>query len=132
VIPGLRPLILAGLALAASAGVLTRRLVLALGIATALGLGPGPAQAQWQYTDGGGATKVVQYKLYVPADHRDAAVWIGPTGIGRPGLSEGQRQARQREEAYRRMGEAHLRRLGIPCSSLIYAPAADGCRGASQ
>ncbi|HSB43327.1 MAG TPA: hypothetical protein VLK28_15925 [Methylomirabilota bacterium] len=111
---------------------LTRRLGLALGIATALGLGPGPAQAQWQYTDGGGATKVVQYKLYVPPDYRDAAVWIGPTGIGRPGLSEAQRQARQREEAYRRMGEAQLRRLGIPCSSLIYAPAADGCRGASQ
>lgn len=111
---------------------LIRRLVPALGMIAALGLGAAPAQAQWQYTDGGGATKVEQYKLYVPPDRRDAAVWIGPTGIGRPGLSEAQRQARQREEAYRRMGEAQLQRLGIPCSSLIYAPAPDGCRSASH
>jgi hypothetical protein len=91
---------------------LTGRLVPALGIATVLVLGTGPAHAQWQYTDARGATKVAQYKLYVPADYRDAAVWIGPIGIGRPGLSEAQRQAKQREEAYRRIGEAQLRRLG--------------------
>jgi hypothetical protein len=108
---------------------LTGRLVLAVGIATASVVGPGPAHAQWQYTDASGATKVEQYKLYVPAGYRDAAVWIGPIGIGRPGLSEAQRQARQREEAYRRIGEAQLRRLGSPCVSPISAAASDPCRG---
>ena len=116
-IPGLRALFPAGLALATLAGVPIRRLVLALGIAAALGLG---------------ATRVVQYRLYVPTDYRDAAVWIGPTGVGRPGLSEAQRQARQREEAYRRIGEAQLRRLGSPCPPLIHAASPDLCRGSSQ
>jgi hypothetical protein len=47
----------------------------------------------------------------VPKVHRDEAVWIGPVGIGKPGLSEAQRQARQREDAYRRLGEAQQQRL---------------------
>jgi hypothetical protein len=132
VIAGLRALFPAGLTLAALPGVLIRQLVLALGLPAALALGAAPAQAQWQYTDGGGATKVVQYRLYVPTDYRDAAVWIGPTGVGRPGLSEAQRQARQREEAYRRIGEAQLRRLGSPCPPLIHAASPDLCRGYSQ
>ncbi len=57
---------------------------------------------------GVGVSKVTQYKLDVPAPYRDAAVWIGPIGIGKPALSE-QRQVKQREDAYRRIGEAHAR-----------------------
>lgn len=40
----------------------------------------GHADAQYQYTDDKGVKKVVQYKLDVPAPHRDSAIWIGPTG----------------------------------------------------
>ena len=58
---------------------------------------------------GVGVSKVTQYKLDVPAPYRDAAVWIGPTGIGKPALSEEQRQVRQRDAAYRRIGEAYFR-----------------------
>ena len=66
----------------------------------------GPAGAQYRYTDDKGVSKITQYKLHVPAPYRDAAVWIGPTGVGRPGLSEDQRQWKRREDAYRRIGKA--------------------------
>ena len=74
-----------------------------------------PADAQYRYVDDKGQSKVTQYMLHVPVAHRDAAVWIGPTGIGKPGLSEGQRQAKQRESAYRRIGESTSATLvGVP------------------
>jgi hypothetical protein len=66
----------------------------------------GQAAAQYQYTDGKGVTKTTQYKLDIPEPYRDAAVWVGPTGIGKPGLSEEARQTKQRDDAYRRIGEA--------------------------
>jgi hypothetical protein len=74
-------------------------------VATGLGAGillvAGEVDAQYRYTDTEGASKVVQYKLDVPAVYRDAAVWIGPTGIGKPALSEDARQTKRREDAYR-------------------------------
>ena len=63
--------------------------------------------AQYRYTDDKGVTKVTQYKLDVPAPYRDAAVWIGQTGVGKPALSEEQRRAKQRDDAYRRIGIAN-------------------------
>jgi hypothetical protein len=66
--------------------------------------------AQYRYTDSKGVTKTTQYKLDVPAPHRDAAVWIGATGVGNPGLSEEQRKTKLRDDAYRRMGGASERR----------------------
>ena len=108
-----------------------RQLALVIGLGAGLLL-PGPGHAQWRYTDAAGATRVAQYKLYVPVRSRDAAVWIGPTGIGKPGLSAAQRDAKRREEAYRRIGEAQLRRLGSPCSSPIHTVAPGPCRGYTQ
>jgi hypothetical protein len=87
-----------------------RHFTLALALGMAL-LPAAPGHAQWRYTDAKGTSKVSQYKLHVPSGSRDEAVWIGPIGLGKPGLSEAQRQARQREDAYRRIGEAQLRRL---------------------
>jgi hypothetical protein len=66
----------------------------------------GQVSGQYRYTDDKGASKVTQYKLDVPKDYRDAAVWVGPTGIGKPGLSEEARQTKLRDEAYRRIAEA--------------------------
>ncbi|HEY7433669.1 MAG TPA: hypothetical protein VIE41_00905 [Methylomirabilota bacterium] len=66
----------------------------------------GPGGAQYRYTDDKGVSRVSQYKLDVPARHREGAVWIGPTGIGKPALSEDQRRAKQRDDAYRRIGDA--------------------------
>lgn len=87
------------------------RLVIALGLGAAILLHTGPVDAQYRYTDDKGVSKVTQYKLHVPAPYRDAAVWIGPTGIGKPALSEEQRQTKQREDAYRRIGDAHARHV---------------------
>ena len=64
-------------------------------------LGAAQVDAQYRYTDDKGVTKVAQYKLEVPAPYRDAAVWIGPTGIGKPALSDEQRKVKQREAAER-------------------------------
>ncbi len=84
-----------------------RSFVLALGLGTSLLLfSAGQAAAQYQYTDGKGVTKTTQYKLDIPESYRDAAVWVGPTGIGKPALSEEARQTKQRDDAYRRIGEA--------------------------
>jgi hypothetical protein len=87
-----------------------RSLALAIGIAGLL-LAAGPACAQWQYTDAKGTIRVSQYRLYVPADLRDEAVWIGPTGIGKPALSEAQRELRRRDEAYRRIRDSEVWRI---------------------
>lgn len=74
-------------------------------VATGLGAGillvAGEADAQYRYTDAKGASKVAQYKLDVPAAYRDAAVWIGPTGIGKPALSEAARETKRRDDIYR-------------------------------
>jgi hypothetical protein len=85
------------------------RFVIAVALSAGLVLVAGQVDAQYRYTNDKGISKVTQYKLDVPAPFRDAAVWIGPTGIGKPALSEEQRQVKQREDAYRRIGEAHAR-----------------------
>jgi hypothetical protein len=86
-----------------------RWLVLILGLGVSLLLFCGQAAAQYRYTDAKGVTKTTQYKVDIPRAHRDAAVWIGPTGIGKPGLSEDARQTRWRDGEYRRIGEASSR-----------------------
>ncbi len=82
------------------------RLVVAVGISVGILLVAGPVSAQYQYTDSKGVTKTTQYKLDVPAPYRDTAVWIGATGVGKPGLSEEQRKTKLRDDAYRRIGDA--------------------------
>jgi hypothetical protein len=75
-------------------------------------LGATPAIAQYRYTDDKGVTKTAQYKLDISPAYRDEAARIGPTGIGKPVLSEQQRLWKQTEEAYRRihMAEDELAR----------------------
>lgn len=85
------------------------RVVIAVALSAGIVLVVGQVDAQYRYTNDKGVSKVTQYKLDVPAPYRDAAVWIGPTGIGKPALSEEQRQVKQRDRAYRRIGEAHAR-----------------------
>ena len=84
-----------------------RWLVMAVVLSAGVVLGVGQVEAQYRYTDDKGATKVKQYKLDIPESYRDSAEWIGPTGVGKPGLSEEQRQRTQRWDAYRRIGEAN-------------------------
>jgi hypothetical protein len=86
-----------------------RRFAVALGLAAGILLVAGQVHAQYRYTDDKGVTKVTQYKLDVPAPYRDAAVWIGQTGVGKPALSEEQQRAKQRDDAYRRIGIANER-----------------------
>jgi hypothetical protein len=86
-----------------------RWLVLLFGLVAGLLLFCGQAAAQYQYSDAKGVTQTTQYKVDVPRAHRDAAVWIGPTGIGKPGLSEEARQTKRRDDEYRRIGEASSR-----------------------
>ena len=85
------------------------RFVIAVALSAGIVLVAGRVDAQYRYTDDKGVSKVTQYKLDVPPPYRDAAVWIGPTGIGKPALSEEQRQVRQRDAAYRRIGESFVR-----------------------
>jgi hypothetical protein len=85
------------------------RFVIAMVLGAGIMLVAGQVDAQYRYTNDKGVSKVTQYKLDVPAPYRDAAVWIGPTGIGKPALSEEQRQVRQRDAVYRRLGEAYAR-----------------------
>jgi len=73
-----------------------RRIVAVVGVTAVVVLGGRQVDAQYRYIDDKGASKVAQYKLDVPAPYRDSAVWIGPTGVGKPALSEEQRQIRQR------------------------------------
>jgi hypothetical protein len=79
-------------------------------LATLLGAGAlllaGEAEAQYRYVDAKGTSKVTQYKADIPEAQRDAAVWVGPTGIGKPALSTDANAAAAREEAYRRSGIA--------------------------
>jgi hypothetical protein len=77
------------------------RFVVATGLGAGILVGAGEAGAQYRYADADGVSKVVQYKLDVPADYRDAAVWIGPTGVGKPALSDGARETKRREDLYR-------------------------------
>jgi hypothetical protein len=84
-----------------------KRLALALAVTAGLLLVPAAAVAQYRYTDDKGVTRSTQYKVDIPATYRDAAEWVGPTGIGKPALSEEARQTRQRDDAYRRLGEAN-------------------------
>ena len=85
------------------------RLVAAGGVGAGIllvALVAGPASAQYRYTDDKGVTRTTQYKLDVPARHRDAAVWIGATGVGIPALSEEARQTKLRDDAIRRIGSS--------------------------
>ena len=92
-----------------------RRLAIAAVVGAGILLLGAPVDAQYRYVDDKGQSRVTQYMLHVPVAHRDAAVWIGPTGIGKPGLSEAQRQAKQRENVYRRIGERTSANLvGLP------------------
>jgi hypothetical protein len=99
--------------------------VLVIGLGASLLLFAGRADAQWQYKDDKGVTKVTQYKLDIPGRYRDAAVWTGPTGVGKPALSEEQRQTKQREEEYHRIGEAEAK-LMKNCPMCGQAPGAAG------
>jgi hypothetical protein len=69
------------------------------------------ADAQWRYTDDQGTPTTTQYKLNIPERSRDSAVWIGPTGVGHPALSEEQRRWKQRGEAYRQLGRSQAELL---------------------
>jgi len=100
-----------------------RRLAVAWGVGAGIllvALVAGPASAQYRYTDDKGVTRTTQYKVDVPAPHRDAAVWIGPTGVGIPALSEEARKTRLRDDS--------LRRIGNSIEQLTAAAAADQAR----
>ena len=86
-----------------------RAFVLTIGLGAALVLIAGRAEAQWKYADDKGVTKVTHYKLDMPERYRDAAVWVGPIGVGKPGLSEEARQAKWRADEYRRIGQSAAR-----------------------
>jgi len=70
-----------------------RLLVIALRLGAVVAM---PVAAQYRYTNDKGVTKEAQYKVDVPEPYRDAAVWIGPTGVGKPALSEDQRRIKER------------------------------------
>jgi len=72
-----------------------------MGLGAGILLVAGQVDAQYQYTDAKGVSKVVPYKLDVPAPYRDSAVWIGPTGVGHPALSDGARETKRRDDLYR-------------------------------
>lgn len=100
-----------------------KRFAVALGFGAAILLAAAAhADAQYKYTDDKGVTKTTQYKLDIPETYRDAAVWVGPTGIGKPGLSEEQKQTKQREDAYRRIREANDKLRAYGGSSLDTRP----------
>ena len=80
-----------------------KRFAMAAGLSAGLLLLAGQVEAQWRYTDDTGASKVTQYKLDVPAPHRDGAEWIGPVGIGKPALSADQIRAAQHWAAIQRI-----------------------------
>jgi hypothetical protein len=61
-----------------------KRLTVAVGVSTGLVFLAGPVAAQYRYTDDKGVSKVTQYKLDVPKDYRDAAVWVGATDVAGP------------------------------------------------
>jgi hypothetical protein len=95
-----------------------KRLALALAVTAGFLLGPAAADAQYRYTDDKGVTKSTQYKVDIPAPYRDAAEWVGPTGLGKPALSHAQQQWKARDEAYRRIGEANAKLVPYGGSSV--------------
>lgn len=99
-----------------------RRFVIAMGLSAGIVLLASSVEAQYRYTDDKGVSREAQYKLYVPAQYRDAAVWIGPTGVGKPALSEEQRRTQQRWDTYRRTGESALK--SVPYRKPETVPAA--------
>ena len=102
------------------------RIFIAVGlIAGAVALA-GRAEAQYRYTDEKGVSKTAQYKLNVPTQYRESAVWIGPTGVGKPALSQEQNETRQRWDIYRRIGESVSRRA--PAVRRVDAVETEKCR----
>jgi hypothetical protein len=99
---------------------------MAVGLCAGAVLLAGRAEAQYRYTDDKGVSKTAQYKLQVPASHRDGAVWIGPTGMGKPALSQEQNETRQRWDSYRRIGESVSRRA--PAVRRVEAVETEKCR----
>lgn len=84
---------------------------------------------RWRYTDGKGVTRVTQYRINVPADHRDAAEWIGPVGVGKPALSAEQMRAALHWDAVRRIIAAEAALLKVvspPAPGPKYAEPAPG------
>jgi hypothetical protein len=102
------------------------RFVIALALTIGAVLVAGQVEAQYRYTDDKGVSRVTQYKVDVPASYRDAAVWIGPTGIGKPALSEEQNETRRRWDIYRRIGESTLKRA--PAVRRVDAVESEKCR----
>jgi hypothetical protein len=96
------------------------RFAMAVGLGAGLLLLAGQAEAQWRYTDDKGASRVTQYKLDIPMSSRDAAEWIGPTGIGKPDLSADQIRAAQRWDAIQRLVAAEA---GLLKYKSVAAPA---------
>ena len=77
------------------------RFTAAAGLGVSIVLAAGETSAQYRYADGDGVSRVARYKLDIPADHRETAVWIGPTGVGHPALSDGARETKRRDDLYR-------------------------------
>jgi hypothetical protein len=102
------------------------RLLIAVGVCIGATLLADRAEAQYRYTDDKGLTKTTQYKLEVPARYRDGAVWIGPTGVGKPALSQEQNETRQRWDIYRRIGDSVSRRA--PAVRRLDAIETEKCR----
>jgi hypothetical protein len=86
------------------------RFLIGVGLCAGVAFVAGQAEAQYRYTDDKGVSRTTQYKVDVPARYRAAAVWIGPTGVGKPALSQEQNETRRRWDIYRRIGESTLRR----------------------
>ena len=102
------------------------RFLILVGLCAGAVLLAGRAEAQYRYTDDKGVSKTTQYKLDVPGRYRDGAVWIGPTGVGKPALSQEQNETRQRWNSYRRIGESVSRRA--PAVRRVDAVETEKCR----
>src|SRR5260370_39870521 len=109
-----------------------RLLVIALGLGAVVAM---PVAAQYRYTNDKGVTKEAEYKVDVPEPYRDAAVWIGPTGVGKPGLREDQRKIKERwdpvqkkaDDAREAAGAERLRMAPARHSSAIAHPGPAPC-----
>jgi hypothetical protein len=102
------------------------RFLIAVGLVAGAMLLAGRAEAQYRYTDDKGVSKTAQYKLEVPTRYREAAVWIGPIGAGKPALSQEQNETRQRWDIYRRIGESVSRRA--PAVRRVEAVETEKCK----
>ena len=105
------------------------RFAMAVGLGAGLLLLAGQADAQWRYSDDKGASRVTQYKLDIPTPYRDGAEWIGPVGIGKPGLSAEQIAAAQRWEATQRLVAAEAGLLQYKAGAAPAPPRADAGAG---